>query len=130
MLVEVYIYENWDLDSRASKHMTGNKDLLTDLKPIKTLQVITADGAVHESKMAGNANIKIEGETIKLNKVYYVPGLSSNLISVSTVTDNKYDVIFNKNAAIIRKGDLQVRIKKTFGVFTIPVQRIVATDDY
>ena len=88
----------WFLDSGASFHMTGDKDLFSDLDE--------KDLGVHiEMGDAGIGTISFERESGKpfiLKDVMHVPGLKKNLISVAMLEDKGYDVVFSEGKAFLR----------------------------
>ncbi|GJT59394.1 hypothetical protein Tco_1002927 [Tanacetum coccineum] len=74
-IVQIYL---WSLDSGCSKHMTGNRALLTNFveKFLRTVSFSNDDFMV----IAGYGDVVIGSMTIK--KVYYVEVLGHNLFSV------------------------------------------------
>nr|GEZ64020.1 integrase, catalytic region, zinc finger, CCHC-type, peptidase aspartic, catalytic [Tanacetum cinerariifolium] len=80
----------WIIDSGCSKHMTGNRALLTNFveKFRGTVQFGNNDFAV----IAGYGDVVIRSMTIK--KVYYVEGLGHNLFSVGQFYDKGLEVTF------------------------------------
>nr|GEX84953.1 retrovirus-related Pol polyprotein from transposon TNT 1-94 [Tanacetum cinerariifolium] len=73
----------WIIDSKCSKHMSGNRALLTNFveKFLGTIRFGHNDFAV----IAGSGDVVIGSMTIK--KVYYVEGLGHNLFSVGQFCD-------------------------------------------
>nr|GFA68439.1 integrase, catalytic region, zinc finger, CCHC-type, peptidase aspartic, catalytic [Tanacetum cinerariifolium] len=82
----------WIIDSGCSKHMTGNRALLTNFveKFLGTVRFGSNDFAV----IAGYGDVVIGYMTIK--KVYYVEGLGHNLLSVGQFYDKGLEVAFRK----------------------------------
>eukprot|EP00253_Pinus_taeda_P021524 PITA_21524 len=77
----------WFLDSGASFHMTGDRDLFSDLKE-KDLGVHIEMGDDGRYSATGIGTISFERESGKpfvLKEVMHVPGLKKNLISVANV---------------------------------------------
>nr|GFC98401.1 integrase, catalytic region, zinc finger, CCHC-type, peptidase aspartic, catalytic [Tanacetum cinerariifolium] len=74
-IVQIYL---WIIDSGCSKHMTGNRALLTNFmeKFLETVRFGNNDFAV----IAGYGDVIIGSMTIK--KVYFVEALGHNLFSV------------------------------------------------
>nr|GFB03889.1 hypothetical protein [Tanacetum cinerariifolium] len=97
-IVHIYL---WIIDSGCSKHMTGNRALLTNFvkKFLRTVRFGNNDFAV----IAGYEYVVIGSMTIK--KVYYVEGLGHNLFSdgVDLVTgdrsSNLYTIALNEVAS-------------------------------
>ncbi|XP_058782378.1 uncharacterized protein LOC131656783 [Vicia villosa] len=81
--------EDWYLDSGCSNHMTGRKNSLGDLKLEGNNYVTLGDGEIREVKGVG----KTEGHGIpNLNNVLLVQGLAANLISISQLCDEGFNV--------------------------------------
>ncbi|KAI5390825.1 hypothetical protein KIW84_075927 [Lathyrus oleraceus] len=76
--------EEWYFDSGCSRHMTGNKDLLTGLHHHAISYVTFGDGAKGEIK--GTCKLDCLGVP-ELDKVLLVKGLTANLISISQLCD-------------------------------------------
>nr|GEW36269.1 copia protein [Tanacetum cinerariifolium] len=91
----------WILDSGCSKHMTGNRALLTNFveKFLGTVRFGNNDFAV----IAGYGYVVIGSMTI--NKVYYVEGLGHNLFSVGQFCDKGLEVAFRKSTCFVRNED-------------------------
>src|ERR1044072_5623347 len=79
--------KDWYFDSGCSKHMTGDRNLLNDVKPHSTNFVTFGDGAKGEIKGIGNSNWS---RVPSLNGVLLVKGLTANLISISHLCDMGY----------------------------------------
>ena len=94
----------WFLDSGASFHMTGDRDLFSDLDE-KYLGVHIEMGNDGRYSATGIGTISFERESGKpfvLKEVMHVPGLKKNLISVVMLEDKGYDVVFSKGKAFLR----------------------------
>nr|GFB06764.1 integrase, catalytic region, zinc finger, CCHC-type, peptidase aspartic, catalytic [Tanacetum cinerariifolium] len=91
----------WIIDSGCSKHMTGNRALLTNFleKFLGTIRFGNNDFAV----IAGYGDVVIGSMTIK--KVYYVEGLGHNLFSVGQFCDKGLEVAFLKSTCFVRNED-------------------------
>nr|GEV49442.1 hypothetical protein [Tanacetum cinerariifolium] len=97
-IVHIYL---WIINSGCSKHMTGNRALLTNFmeKFLGTVRFENNDFTV----IAGYGDVVIGSMTIK--KVYYVEGLEHNLFSVGQFCDNGLEVAFRKSTCFIRNED-------------------------
>jgi len=86
----------WILDSGASINITGNLNLLIDIKKcneeinLANGQIITA---VHKGKFKGYVN----NNEIILNEVYYSPAINKNLISICKLLKENYKIVFNNS---------------------------------
>nr|GEV21834.1 integrase, catalytic region, zinc finger, CCHC-type, peptidase aspartic, catalytic [Tanacetum cinerariifolium] len=111
----------WIIDSGCSKHITGNRALLTNFveKFLGTIRFGNNDFAV----IAGYGDVVIRSMTI--NKVYYVEGLGHNLFSVGKFCDKGLEVAFRKSACFVRNEDgvdlltdcLDLSLDHRFGMF-------------
>nr|GEW23469.1 integrase, catalytic region, zinc finger, CCHC-type, peptidase aspartic, catalytic [Tanacetum cinerariifolium] len=91
----------WIINSGCSKHMTGNRALLTNFveKFLGTVRFGNNDFAV----IAGYGDVVIGSMTIK--KVYYVEGLGYKLFSVGQFCDKGLEVAFRKFTCFVRNED-------------------------
>nr|GEW36530.1 hypothetical protein [Tanacetum cinerariifolium] len=91
----------WIIDSGCSKHMTGNRALLTNFmeKFLRTVRFGNNDFTV----IAGYGDVVIRSMTIK--KVYYVEDLRHNLFSVGQFCDKGLEVAFRKSTCFVRNED-------------------------
>nr|GFB10784.1 retrovirus-related Pol polyprotein from transposon TNT 1-94 [Tanacetum cinerariifolium] len=91
----------WIIDSGCSKHMMGNRALLTNYveKFLGTVRFGNNDFAV----IVGYGDVVIRSMTIK--KVYYVEGLGHNLFSVRQFCDKGLEVAFRKSTCFVRNED-------------------------
>lgn len=101
----------WYLDTGCSNHMSGHKELFADLNESIRSEITFGNAAKMPVKGKGKISIQLkEGVNNIISDVYYVPGLSHNLLSVGQLSEKGYDM----------------RIFR--GVFTIkdPQQRLIA----
>nr|GEV55309.1 hypothetical protein [Tanacetum cinerariifolium] len=89
------------IDSGCSKHMTGNRALLTNFveKFLGMVRFGNNDFAV----IAGYGDVVIG--SMKIMKVYYVKGLGHNLFSVGQFCDKGLEVAFRKSTCFDRNED-------------------------
>src|ERR1043165_2046615 len=90
--------EDWYFDSGCSKHMTGIKNLLNEVRLHTTSYVTFGDGAKGEIKGVGNLDYP---GVPNLNEVLLVKGLTANLISISQLCDSGFKVNFTKSECIV-----------------------------
>nr|GEZ07651.1 integrase, catalytic region, zinc finger, CCHC-type, peptidase aspartic, catalytic [Tanacetum cinerariifolium] len=91
----------WIIDSGCSKHMTGNRALLTNFvkKFLGTVRFGNNDFAV----ISGYGDVVIG--SMKIKKVYYVEGIGHNLFSVGQFYDKGLEVAFRKSTCFVRNED-------------------------
>jgi hypothetical protein len=86
----------WYIDSGASRHMTSVCDHLKYITHISDLEVVLGDDWV--VKVVGSGTISFQRESqppMLLRDVLYGSGLKKNLISVSTIEERGYEVLFH-----------------------------------
>ncbi|XP_059650082.1 uncharacterized protein LOC132295826 [Cornus florida] len=94
------------LDSGASKHMTGNKNLFSNLVEGDHGQVTIGDARAYKIQGIGEVSFKTNSSKIeKMSEVYYVPGLKGNLLSTGHLLRKGYDIHFHDNACIMTKNN-------------------------
>lgn len=89
------------IDSGASYHMCNSMDLMTNVMNSESRSIAIANNEMLTSKFKGDVHLLINKEVRILKNVLYVPNLSTNLISVSQLVKDGYDVSFNKNGCKI-----------------------------
>lgn len=93
----------WYVDSGASAHLCNDLKMLDNVKnEVSTFTVANND------KIKSEAVGAVVGESCILKNVMYLPELSSNLMSVSEITENNGKVIFDKSGVVIFQNDKPV----------------------
>jgi hypothetical protein len=96
--------DSWIVDSGAAKHVTGSREVFDTLAQASGSNVMqTASRHVLPVEGTGTVNLSTSGE-IKMSNIYYVPGLTSNLISVGCMTDKGFILVFDKDQCLVYKG--------------------------
>ncbi|XP_010497085.1 PREDICTED: uncharacterized protein LOC104774115 [Camelina sativa] len=85
-----YSTPSWVLDSGASHHLTGNFDILTNVRHMEPVLVILADGRERISSQEGTV---VLGSNLILKSVFYVEEFQSDLISVGQLMDENRCVV-------------------------------------
>ena len=94
----------WYLDSGASFHMTGDKELFSDLEE-KDLQIHIEMGDDGQYNATNIGTITFERESDKpfqLKDVMHVPSPKKNLVSVTMLEDRGYNVVFSDKKSFLR----------------------------
>ena len=94
----------WYLDSGASFHMTGDKEIFSDLEE-KDLQMYIemSDAGQYSAIEIGTITFKRDSsKPFLLKDVMHVLGLKKNLVSVAMLEEKGYDVVFNNGKAFLR----------------------------
>jgi hypothetical protein len=91
------IKEAWYLDSGCSNHMIGTKNCLFEFDDTFRESVKLGN----DSKMAvmgkGNVKLNIGGRIHVITDVYYLPGLSNNLLSIGQLQQKGLTIVFRNN---------------------------------
>ena len=84
----------WYIDSGASNHMTGDRDMFTEMsESYLELEVVLGDDIVVRAVGRGTARFDRESmHPLYLRDVLYVLGLKKNLVSVSMIEDRGFGV--------------------------------------
>jgi hypothetical protein len=120
------VSDMWFVDSGASCHMTGRKEWFTRLQEGGVNLVIElGDDRRYKAQGVGTVSFQREsGKPLCFSDVLYVPGLTKNLISVSTLEDKGYEVTFRKGKVFIRPGGSGEKMDKMIGVREEKVYRL------
>jgi hypothetical protein len=80
--------EDWIIDSGCSNHMTSDDKTLEGMADYKGRRVVLmADNSRLSILHVGKAVVPRYGpQQLQLNKIYHVPGLNNNLLSVPQLT--------------------------------------------
>ena len=99
----------WLIDSGASRHLTGYKEVLYNMVEKETnLEIVLGDDMKYPVKGVGNVSLKLnQGNTIHLQDVLYVPDLKKNLVSISAMEDKGYKVTFSDGKVRIWKNNVK-----------------------
>nr|GEW56237.1 hypothetical protein [Tanacetum cinerariifolium] len=115
----------WYLDSRCSKHMTGDHSRLLNF--VKKFIGKVRFRNDHFGAIMGYGDYVV-GESV-ISRVYYVEGLGPNLFSVRKFCDSDLEVAFRKHSCYVRDTDGVDLIKGSRGsnLYTISVEDMMKT---
>ena len=89
----------WLFDSGCSHHMTENPRWFSNLTPVSTKEYITF-GDNNKGKVVSKGVIKVS-DTVTLKRVALVRPLGYNLLSVSQLLDEGFEVRFKNGSSRI-----------------------------
>nr|AAK02025.2 Putative copia-type pol polyprotein [Oryza sativa]AAP52042.1 retrotransposon protein, putative, unclassified [Oryza sativa Japonica Group] len=107
----------WIVDFGCSRHMTGDKNWFFSLKkPSKTESIIFGDTSI--SAVLATGSVKVN-EKFELKNVALVEDLKYNLLSVSQIVDEDFEVHFKKTGSKVFDscGDSVLNISRCGRVF-------------
>ena len=99
------------LDSGATEHWTQHREWLYNYSP-ETKKVYLANGAITETLGYGNIDIQVYNEKSKsyssltISKVYYIPDIKMNLLSIKRILDKGWSITANKDRLVISNQDI------------------------
>ncbi|XP_019193992.1 PREDICTED: uncharacterized protein LOC109187992 [Ipomoea nil] len=103
--------EKWYFDSGCSRHMTGNAKFLSDINTSNG-EVTFGDGV--KGQVTGVGTLNVAGLP-KLKKVLLVNGLHANLISISQLCDQNWNVSFTKDNCSVMDNEKQCVMEGSCG---------------
>jgi hypothetical protein len=88
--------DTWLIDIGASKNMTGQRDILSSFKEKDFPQKVSlGDDYQYPIKGMGESTYKLDsGTPMRMKDVLYIPGLTKNLLSISTLNKKGFRVSF------------------------------------
>ncbi|WVZ93433.1 hypothetical protein U9M48_039411 [Paspalum notatum var. saurae] len=89
----------WIMDSGCSRHMTGHRKWFSSLKPVSTKEYITF-GDNGQGKVVGVGSVSLSAK-LSLREVAFVRNLGFNLVSVSQLLDEGFEIRFKKGACCV-----------------------------
>jgi hypothetical protein len=103
---EAVVSRRWVLDTRATNHMTGTRSVFAELNSGVTGTVKFGDGSVVNIQGKGTVLFACKsGEHRRLDGVYYIPRLTTNIISLGQMDEDGFKV--DIEAGVLCLYDLQ-----------------------
>ncbi|WVZ51604.1 hypothetical protein U9M48_002733 [Paspalum notatum var. saurae] len=98
-VVDRGIEDVWIMDSGCSRHMTGHRKWFSSLNPVSTKEYITF-GDNGQGKVLGVDSVLLYTKLF-LREVAFVQNLGFNLVSISQLLDEGFEVHFKKGACCV-----------------------------
>src|SRR6478672_1726376 len=116
-------FSEWTIDSGATRHLTPHRHLLQNATPLDgSIRVKYGNSEEGTAESEGDIFFSAGGDSIVI-KALYVPGLATNLFSVSTATAaGGVFTLLNKSARLTRNGRLFIEAANNDGLFTFTAQ--------
>ncbi|KAI5351900.1 hypothetical protein L3X38_004791 [Prunus dulcis] len=103
-ITEVKVSGNWYIDSGCSNHMTGNAELLVDVRTNVTGKVQMPTGNLVDVAGIGSLMIDTNSGRKCIKEVMFLPGLKENLLSVGQMDEHGYYLLFGGRECCIFDG--------------------------
>ncbi|GJT52093.1 putative ribonuclease H-like domain-containing protein [Tanacetum coccineum] len=121
-------------DSGCSRHMTGNKALLSDYQEIDG-GFVSFGGSTKGGKITGIG--KIRTNNIDFEDVFFVKELKFNLFSVSQMCDKKNSVLFTETECLVLSPDFKLpdenqvllRVPRQHNMYSFDLKNVVPSGD-
>ncbi|GJU85511.1 putative ribonuclease H-like domain-containing protein [Tanacetum coccineum] len=121
-------------DSGCSRHMTGNKDFLTDYQDIDG-GFVAFGGSARGGKITGKG--KIRTDKLDFEDVFFVNELKFNLFSVSQMCDKKNSVLFTETECLVLSPDFKLldesqvllRVPRQSNMYSFDLRNVVPSGD-
>lgn len=112
------------VDSGASHHCSSSRKWFTSFDQQTDMRAVTlASNQKLRVTASGTAELTV-GESkqriaLELKNVLLVPSVRKNLLSVSQLTDDDFEVTFKRNHLIISRNDMRIRVPKIEGLYRL-----------
>ncbi|GJW97517.1 ribonuclease H-like domain-containing protein [Tanacetum coccineum] len=121
-------------DSGCSRHMTGNKDFLTDYQDIDG-GFVAFGGSARGGKITGKG--KIRTNKLDFEDVFFVKELKFNRFSVSQMCDKKNNVLFTETECLVLSPDFKqldecqvlLRVPRQSNMYSSDLKNVVPSRD-
>ena len=93
---------SWYLNSGATHHVSEDPSLFSSIHPISGSQIRSAGGQSHNVTGVGEIDIQVlSGEIKTVSSVLYTPGITKNLLSVGSLTDQQKTIVFKATGCFV-----------------------------
>ena len=102
---------SWIVDSGATNHVCSSLQMLSSFRElaVEDFTMRMGNDSVVSAKAVGEVRLQFRNNKfIILNNVYFIPGFRRNLISVSVLFEQSYQVKFNGTSVFISKNGLEI----------------------
>ncbi|GJT09587.1 ribonuclease H-like domain-containing protein [Tanacetum coccineum] len=121
------------VDSRCSRHMTGNMSYLSNFKEFDG-RYVTFGGGAKGGKITGKGTLKIG--KLDFDDVYFVKELQFNLFSVSQMCDKKNSVLFTDTGCFVLSFDFKLadesqvllKVPRKNNMYSVDMKNIISKE--
>nr|GEX73139.1 ribonuclease H-like domain-containing protein [Tanacetum cinerariifolium] len=122
------------IDSRCSRHMTGNMSYLSDFKELND-GYVAFGGNPKGGKIFGKGKIKTG--KLDFDDVYFVKDLKFNIFSVSQMCDKNNSVLFTETECLVLSTDFKLsdesqvllRVPRENNMYNVNLKNIIPSGD-
>lgn len=114
------VSDQWVIDSGSNNHLVCRQTMLTGQKAIsENIQI--ANGETVEATSVGTTRIESTDGPVNVKGAMYLPGLKSNLLSVSRATKSGHEVRFKGTIGkvIDSRGEIVLTAREHNGLFIV-----------
>ncbi|XP_023739878.1 uncharacterized protein LOC111887982 [Lactuca sativa] len=108
--------QTWYLDTKASNHMTGDKSKFMTLN--ETIQGFVKFGNESKVRIEGRGSVVFrckDGSQRRMNEVYYIPDLCSNIISLGQLAEGGDEIRIKDPFLWVKdsRGKLLMKVRRS-----------------
>ena len=99
---------NWVVDSRATRHICGNRSAFTSYTTVKEGEEQVFLGDSKSTLVIGKGKVLLKitsGKVLALSDVLHVPDIRWNLVSVSLLGKAGVRILFDSDKIVLTKND-------------------------
>ena len=102
--------EAWIVDSGATNHICSSLQTLSSSTPLRDgdVSMRLGSGEVVSATAVGEARLEFGNSFLILNNVYFIPGFRRNLISISVLHEQMFNISFYNNMIIISRNGFEI----------------------
>ena len=107
---------SWVLDTGASRHITGDRSILLNPRPLDNdIKITFGNGGTGKATACGEVLLHSSGNTFQLTDVLLIPEATENLISIRHATNRGLDFKFSAERCEISHGGRHVATASSVG---------------
>ena len=100
----------WIVDSGATNHICSSLQTLSSSTPLRDgdVSMRLGSGEVVSATAVGEARLEFGNSFLILSNVYFIPGFRRNLISISVLHEQMFNISFYNNMIIISRNGFEI----------------------
>uniref|UniRef100_A0A0E0F8J4 Retrovirus-related Pol polyprotein from transposon TNT 1-94-like beta-barrel domain-containing protein n=2 Tax=Oryza TaxID=4527 RepID=A0A0E0F8J4_9ORYZ len=119
----------WYIATAATNHMTNDKSLISDLKPVADGRNIIADGNGAGLKVQGRGAVNTETVVLPA-EVWYVPEIDENLVSVDQLNELGLSISIGRGVCTVTRvsdGSVVGKARRSGGVYEVEFLKFLSS---